>query len=466
MMGQKKFNMKRHHELCLDNLVAPGHLYRKIHNRVDFNFIYELAKPYYSHTGQPSLDPVVFFKIELVSFLEGIHEDRALERRLKDSLAIRWFLGYDLDEDLPFHSTISRTRKDRMVTELYEAIFEKILTLCIRHQLVKGSHQSIDSTLLKANACLQSIDLLQPKVREHYKKTTGTALPEAEKSENKARPKTPWFLKPFRRDPEAKVAKKPGFRAAPYYKATATVDSSHAIITHVQVDDASKNDSELLQPVVGEAKKRLEQQGLSLKSVATDKGFYSAENLKYLSDESISAHMTPRKLATKQGDYAREHFKYDKLKDCFVCPEGKFLTFRQIDTELSHLRNYKAKEKDCSACPKKTLCSKGKARTISFSIHENLITEATKRSQTKESRKFHQLRNIQAEGSFAQLKEILKFKKVSSLGITNAQKKFIIGCAVINLKKLLRFWRHLRELIYKSVQNLIPPFSISPPLTT
>lgn len=445
MMGQKKFNMKKHNQLCLDDLVAPGHLYRKIDCIVDFSFIYDLAKPYYSHTGQPSLDPVVFFKIELVSFLEGIHEDRALERRLKDSLAIRWFLGYDLDEDLPFHSTLSRTRKDRMVTELYEEIFEKILTLCIRHQLVKGSHQSIDSTLLKANACLQSLDYLQPKVREHYQKTTGTNLPKAEESEKKDGPKSPWYLRPFRRDPEAKVTKKPGFRAAPYYKATASVDSKHAIITHAQVDEASKNDSELLQPVVRETRKRLNQHGFLFQSVATDKGFYSAENLKSLCDESITAYMTPRRLTTKQGDYSREHFYYDKLKDRFICPEGKPLYFRQLDDQLSHLRRYRAQEKDCLGCPKKSLCTKGKARTISFSIYDDLISEALKRSESKEARKFHRLRNIQSEGNFAQLKEVLKFRKLYSLGITNAQKKFILGCAVINLKKLLRFWRLLLE---------------------
>lgn len=282
MMGQRKFNMKQHHQLCLDDLVAPGHLYRKIDQVIDFSFIYDLAKSYYSHTGQPSLDPVVFFKIELVSFLEGIHEDRALERRVKDSLAIRWFLGYDFDAELPVHSTISRTRKDRIVTELYEAVFEKILSLCIRHQRVKGSHQSIDSTLLKANACLQSLDLLQPKVRAHYQKTTGATLPES-KPQQKPRSKPPWFLRPFRRDLEAKVTKKPGFRAAPYYKASATGDSAHAIITHAQVDDANKNDSQLLQPIVREVKKRLNQYGLSFQSVATDKGFYSAENLKSLS---------------------------------------------------------------------------------------------------------------------------------------------------------------------------------------
>ena len=453
MMGQRKFNMKAHNQLCLDDLVSAGHLYRKIDQMIDFAFIYDLAKPYYSHTGQPSLDPVVFFKIELVSFLEGIHEDRALERRLKDSLAIRWFLGYDLDEDLPVHSTISRTRKDRIVTELYEAVFEKILSLCIRHQLVKGSHQSIDSTLLKTNACLQSLDLLQPKVRAHYKKTTGTTLPHSKSEpQQKPRSKPPWFLRPFRRDPEAKVTKKPGFHAAPYYKASAAVDSAHAIITHAQVDAANKNDSELLQPIVGRTKKSLNQHGLPFQSVATDKGFYSTENLKYLSDEAITAYMTPRRLTTKQGDFSREHFHYDKFKDRFICPEGKPLYFKGLDDKLPHLRRYRAQEKDCLGCPKQALCTQGKARTISFSIYENLITEALKRSETDESKRFHRLRNIQAEGSFAQLKEVLKFKKLYCLGITNAQKKFILGCAVINLKKLLRFWRQLRQFLTQILQ--------------
>ena len=93
MMGRRKFNMKQYHKLCLDDLVSPGNLYRRMDEAIDFSFIYDLAKEAYSHTGQPSLDPVVFFKLELVGFLEGIHEDRALERQMKDSFAIRWFLG-------------------------------------------------------------------------------------------------------------------------------------------------------------------------------------------------------------------------------------------------------------------------------------------------------------------------------------------------------------------------------------
>lgn len=450
MMGQRKFNMKTHPNLCLDDLVSPSDLYRKIDGLIDFSFIYDLAKEAYSHTGQPSFDPVVFFKIELVGFLEGIHEDRALERRIKDSLAIRWFLGYDLDEALPVHSTISRTRKDRITKTVYQAVFDHILGICIRRQLVKGHHQSIDSTLLKANASLESLEVLQPKVLEHYEKAVGRNAAES--------PNTPGSTASNassspRRDAEAKATKKPGFPSGVYYKASASVDEACGIITHAQVDAANKNDSELLRPIVREVKDRLNEYGLSFQSLATDKGFYSAENLKWLSDQTLTAYMTPRRLTTLEGDFAREHFHYDKENDRFICPQGKILRFRQVDHTLSHLRRYRAREKDCRVCPQKSLCTQGKARTIQFSIHENLIAEALKRSESPEARAAHRLRNIQAEGTFAHLKEILKFHKLYCLGRQAAAKRFMMGCAVINLKKLLRFWRHLCQLFRKTLQS-------------
>ncbi len=448
MMGRKKFNMKQHQNLCLDDLVSPNDLYRKIDETLDFNFIYDLAKEAYSHTGQPSFDPVVFFKIELVGFLEGIHEDRALERRIKDSLAIRWFLGYDLDEAPPVHSTISRTRKDRISKVLYQAVFDHILGICIRRQLVKGHHQSIDSTLLKANASLESLEVLQPKVLEHYEKAVGSNPAESAGSSASATS----ISGSQRRDPEAKATKKPGFLSDAYYKASASVDGACGIVTHAQIDDANRNDSELLQPIVREVKERLNQYGLCFQSLATDKGFFSAENLKWLSDQRLTAYITPRRLAAIEGDFAREHFHYDKEKDRFICPQGKPLYFRQVDHELPHLRRYRAQEKDCSVCAQKLLCTKGKARTIQFSIYENLIIEALKRSESREAKAFHRLRNIQAEGTFANLKGVLKFNKLYSLGRENAAKRFVMGCAVINLKKLLRFWRHLCQFFYNAHQ--------------
>lgn len=454
MMGKKKFTMKGYHTLSLDNLVSSNDLYRKIDEVIDFSFVHDLAKESYSYTGQPSLDPVVFFKIELVGFLEGIHEDRALERRIKDSLAIRWFLGYDLDEPLPVHSTISRTRKDRISKALYQAVFDHILGICIRRQLVKGHHQSIDSTLLKANASLDSLEALQPKVLEHYEKACST---NASVSKDK-NPETPFTSKPMRRDPEAKATKKPGFPGAAYYKASTSADEAYGIITHVQVDDANKNDSELLQSVVSHVKQRLRFFGLCFRSLGADKGFHSAENLKFLDQEKLTAYIPPRLPINNTGGFDRSEFRYDHEKDQFICPEGKFLRFRQLDSHWPHVKKYGAREEDCRYCPQKTRCTPSKFRTVRRSIYEGLIQAAIRRCKTHEGREAMRLRQTQAEGTYAHVKEVLKFRKIYSLGLENARKKFLVACSVINLKKLIQVSDRLNHALCRVLSKILACF--------
>lgn len=76
MMGRRKFAPKLYYQLSLDRLVPQDHLLRQIAEAIDFSFIYRLARPYYSHTGQPSVDPIVLFKAVLIGYLYGITSER------------------------------------------------------------------------------------------------------------------------------------------------------------------------------------------------------------------------------------------------------------------------------------------------------------------------------------------------------------------------------------------------------
>jgi len=107
MMGKHQFAPKLYYELSLDRLVPQDHLLRQIAEAIDFSFIYPLARPYYSYTGQPSVDPIVLFKTLLVGYLYGITSERRLMREIQVNTAYRWFLGYDLDETIPDHSVLS-----------------------------------------------------------------------------------------------------------------------------------------------------------------------------------------------------------------------------------------------------------------------------------------------------------------------------------------------------------------------
>src|SRR5687768_13692510 len=111
MQGKKHIIPQLFYNTGLEQLVPADNFYRQLNTALDLQFLYKATGSYYGREGQQSIDPVVFFKILLVGYLNNINSDRALLRYCADSLSIRLFLGYDLDEELPWHSTISCTRQ-------------------------------------------------------------------------------------------------------------------------------------------------------------------------------------------------------------------------------------------------------------------------------------------------------------------------------------------------------------------
>ncbi|RSK38452.1 transposase [Hymenobacter perfusus] len=110
----------------------------------------------YSHTGQPSLDPVVFFKLVLVDRLENLVSDRRLVVGCALRLDILWFLGYWLDEQLPWHSAVSHTRP-LFPAAVFERLFDHVVAQCVARGLVAGDTPAVDSAPVKANASLDSL---------------------------------------------------------------------------------------------------------------------------------------------------------------------------------------------------------------------------------------------------------------------------------------------------------------------
>jgi len=112
MMGIKERNFRPLPEnLSLENLVPRDNFYRCLEERLDLSFVKELVVEYYAAVGRPSIDPEVFFRLQLVLFFEGIRSERQLMEVPADRQSIRWYLGYDLHETLPDHSSLTRIRK-------------------------------------------------------------------------------------------------------------------------------------------------------------------------------------------------------------------------------------------------------------------------------------------------------------------------------------------------------------------
>ena len=153
MMGRKALAGKLFYQVSLEELVPAGHLLRRVAEAVDFGVARRLTARFYSHTGQPSVDPVVLFKMALLGYLYGLPSERRLIEEIRLNLAYRWFVGYDLDEAIPDHSVLSKARR-RFGPTIYEAFFTDVVRQCERAGLIRGDQLFMDSTLVAAHADL------------------------------------------------------------------------------------------------------------------------------------------------------------------------------------------------------------------------------------------------------------------------------------------------------------------------
>src|SRR6266508_3582834 len=156
MMGTKTPSSKLFYEFSLEERVPADHLLRRVGQAVDFSFVRRLTWRFYSHTGQPSVDPVVLFKMALLGYLYGIASERRLAAEIRLNLAYMWFLGYDLDGAPPEHSVLSKARR-RFGPTVYQAFFTEVVRQCERAGVVRGDKLDVDSTLVAADACLDSV---------------------------------------------------------------------------------------------------------------------------------------------------------------------------------------------------------------------------------------------------------------------------------------------------------------------
>ncbi|GAB3790517.1 hypothetical protein GCM10028818_60790 [Spirosoma horti] len=350
----------------LVKLVPANHFYQHLLEGVDFSFIRPLFEPFYSLTGRPSIDPVVFIKLLLIGHLENITSDRKLLEVAKLHISIRAFLGYDLEQSLPWHSTLSRTRQ-RIPISTFETCFSHIVGLCIQKGLISGHTQVIDSAYIKANA---SMSRLKPKpaiwsseANSTLSKSSAprlTASPDRlqhihrfHKNIKKAAPnKSGQLLSNLTHysptDPDARIAFKTGKPRQLAYMANVSVDAAQHVITHIQAGRADWRDSRYLLSIVDTTQDRLKGFGVTMSNVVADAGYSSGENYEQLENRGMNGFIPPH------GKYKdeRSNFTYDAPSDSYTCSQGKRLAFDRlvVDKQGNPKKRYLARASDCKDC--------------------------------------------------------------------------------------------------------------------
>ena len=142
---------------------SPSRFYELLNGTLEaMNFAVEvraMCAPAYAEAargGRPGIDPVVYFKMLMIGFFEGLGSEREIASRCADSLSLRGFLGYALDEATPDHSSMSVIRQ-RLGGDCFARVFALVLEALQRHGLLKGRHLGIDSSVIEANASLRSL---------------------------------------------------------------------------------------------------------------------------------------------------------------------------------------------------------------------------------------------------------------------------------------------------------------------
>jgi transposase len=491
MQGKKYYQPKLFKHLELSSRVPKNNFYRRLKEHLDLRFLYKVTETYYGECGQKSVDPVVFFKLCLIGYLENIISDRKLVEHSSMRLDILYFLDYDIDEELPWHSTISRTRQ-LFPEQVFEEMFNKVFSMCVDKGMVSGHTQAIDSAPVKANASMDSLELKVPEeeLDEHLRKVRYMSTPdrtrkakqnkanrsqkmitasERELKELKSRNKKwskdqderPGSKNPSAKytsnkthysptDPDARISVKPGKARKLNYQSQLAVDTAHHVISHIGAEFADLKDNQCLSSVVKKLKPRLLSHELIWQNVLADTAYSSGENYAFLERENINSYIPPH--GTYKG--GPQGFTYHKEGDYWQCSQGRKVVFRKMIIEKKNFnrkRLYLTKPSDCKGCLLKESCiGKSPERRITITYYKEEYERAIARVNSKKGRYMKGKRQSTVEPVFGTLTQFLGMRKVNTIGIQQANKVMLMAAVAYNLKKYLKFTAKTVQSMAKS----------------
>jgi len=429
--------------VTLDELMPQEHFLRDLDRCVDFNFIYDKVEALYSNTGRPSVDPVMLIKMMLIGYLYGIESERRLEQEVRVNIAYRWFLGIELDEPVPDHSTISQLRRRKFSgTTIFQDIFDEIVRKCMEEGLVTGKLLLTDSTHIRANARndLREVIEVPDTPSEYMQKLDREAFEMGLIKEPVVYPEKTKSVTKSITDPDSGLLNRPGKPNAFCYLNHQTTDAENGIITDVFVTPANVNDCS---PHTERLEHQIDKFGFETESVCADAGYDNAEVYDAMLKRNIKTYIPRRQKPVVNCNYEEDfnpgNFQYDSNKNVYICPAGKELHYRSYLKQKGYKR-YVAKKKDCMSCPYKEQCigKSNNPRKIERNMHEEARREQAKNNGTTEYYEAMRLRKIWCEGNFSHQKERHNLKRTFKRGIEKITEQCLLSACALNLKRLVK----------------------------
>ncbi len=423
----------------LDEKVPQDHLLRQIDGVIDLSALREHLEPFYSHTGRPSIDPELLFRMMLIGYCYGIRSERRLCEEVQLNLAYRWFCRLSIEDKVPDHSTFSTNRHGRFRdSDAFRFMFEQVLQRCMTEGLVGGEGFAVDASIVKADASRQRHH--EDDDDDDWGSGGGTRavreyLEALEKGDS---PLDEAVRRVSATDPGASYTAAPGGPAFYAYSTNYLMDVKVGIIVDVEATPANRTpEVESTKTMMERVEARFE---LKPKRLAGDTAYGTGPMLEWMVEEKgIEPHVPVwDKSARSDGSFAISDFSWHEAANEYRCPNEKPLrTTGRITTDSTRL--YRTSNNDCRHCPDKVRCCPNTPfRKIARSIYEASREVARKLLDTpayQQSRKDRK----KVEMLFAHMKRILKLDRLRLRGLSGAHDEFLLVATVQNLRRMAKY---------------------------
>jgi len=455
MMGRREDRQVQFlYAFDLDKVVPADHLVRQIDGVLDLSWVHKELAPYYSHTGRPSIDPVLMIRMLLVGYVFALRSERRLCSEVQVNLAYRWFCKLSVEDQIPDHSVFSRARHERFrESDALRRVFEGVVAMCIAEGLVGGEAFSVDASLIKADVDKKrrvpgEWPINWPKAEEasravrEYITALDAARSDKESSDRDAggssggsgRGKPPKEVSLT--DPQATWVARPGVDPFFAYDANYLIDNKAGIIVDAEGTRANRVvEIAVAQTMMERVRCRF---GLRPQRLAGDTVYGAVRLLKWLVERQILPHIPVwDKSARSDGTFSRADFVFDRSRNVYICPGGKLLHTTGTVIEGSTYR-YRASKRDCDGCLfKMRCCPNTPARQVPRDLDEDArdVTRALAKTEAFEQSRRERKK---VEMRFAHMKRIFRLDRLRLRGLSGARDEVLLTATAQNLRRLVK----------------------------
>lgn len=382
----------------LESMVPENHRLRRLHRVLDLSFVHEAVRDRYcQENGRPSIDPEVIIRLFMLQSILDIPHVRALMEEVQVNLACRWFIGYELGEKLPDHSTLSRAM-DRFGDEVFDELLTRSIAQCQRSGLIEGKILHVDATTIRADIDADRVN------------------------------------KPGSSDPDARFGRFPDGTKKPGYKQQTVADDRCGVIVGVSVMPANEGESGSALSLVDTAIERL---GETPEVMCADSAYANGENAQGCTARGIRLVSPPTKPCNQLSgeQFGIEEFGYDEHRDVFICPAGQELRRAGRQARVGRYK-YQCVPRFCGVCALKPQCTRATFRSLNASIHHAALVRLRADSKSSSFWAFYRRRCQVIERVFAESKQWHGLRRAWRRGLRKMLIQSLLVASVLNFKRL------------------------------